>query len=174
MKTTTVIILLICYSLSGMSQTGKSFDETKEKSAILNVITSETEHFYKRDYEGWKKNYIQSDYAFQAWNNNDGTFDAKVGWTEVDEKIGNYIRNNPVAQGSASHPKVERRNMVWKFYNQDVVFMIWDQYNSDQQIKMYTHSKETRLMEKQNGVWKIVSVTAFWDYKNTIPVDSLK
>jgi len=174
MKKPAVIILLICCSLSGMSQTGKSFDETKEKSAILNAINSETEHFYKRDYEGWKKNYIQSDYAFQAWNNSDGTFDAKVGWPEVDEKIGNYIRSNPVAPGSASHPKVERRNMVWKFYNQDVVFMIWDQYNSDQQIKMYTHSKETRLMEKQNGVWKIVSVSAFWDYKNTIPVDSLK
>ncbi len=174
MKQTTIIILLIGITINGICQTGKSFDEAKEKAAILAVITCETEHFYKRDYEGWKKSYIQSDYAFQAWNNSDGTFDAKVGWPEVDEKIGNYIRSNPVAQGSASHPKVERRNMVWKFYNQDVAFLIWDQYNSDQLIKIYTHSKETRLMEKQNGLWKIVSVASYWDYKNTIPVESLK
>jgi hypothetical protein len=136
MKRPTVILLLICSSLTGICQAGKSFDETKEKSAILSVIASETEQFYKRDYEGWKKSYIQSEYAFQAWNNCDGTFDAKVGWPEVDEKIGNYIRKNPVAPGSASHPKVERRNMVWKFYNQDVAFLIWDQYNSDQLIKI--------------------------------------
>ena len=29
-------------------------------------------------------------------------------------------------------------------------------------------------MEKQNGFWKIVNVTAFWDYKNLVSADSLK
>lgn len=29
-------------------------------------------------------------------------------------------------------------------------------------------------MEKMGGEWKIVSVTAFWDYKNLIAADSLK
>jgi hypothetical protein len=29
-------------------------------------------------------------------------------------------------------------------------------------------------MEKQNGTWKIVSVSSYWDYKNTILLDSLK
>ena len=148
--------------------------DRKEKSAILEVLKAETEFFFKRDYENWKKCFIHSDYAFQAWSNADGTFDAKVGWPEVDEKIGSYIRNNPVAPGSASHPKVERRNMVWKFFTPEVVFMIWDQYNSDTAMKIYNHSKETRIMEKQGGSWKVVNVAAFWDYKNTIPMDIIK
>ena len=33
----------------------------------------------------------------------------------------------------------------------------------------YTHSKDLRIMEKQNGEWKIVTVAALWDYKNIIP-----
>jgi hypothetical protein len=174
MKTTAFILFLVCSNLVGSGQKGNNFDEEKEKSAILAALTAETEFFFKRDYEGWKKCYIHTDYAFQAWSNADGTFDAKVGWPEVDEKIGNYIRNNPVARGSASHPKVERRNMVWKFFTPEVVFMIWDQYNSDGGMKIYNHSKETRIMEKQGGSWKVVSVASFWDYKNLIPVDSLK
>jgi hypothetical protein len=28
-------------------------------------------------------------------------------------------------------------------------------------------------MEKVNGEWKIVNISAFWDYKNVIPADSL-
>jgi hypothetical protein len=179
MKTTTFLLFFVCCTLIGYSQTGNqsgsaNFDEAKEKAAILAVITAETENFYKRDYEGWKKCYIHADYAFQSWNNGDGTFDAKVGWPEVDKNIGNYIRSNPVAPGSASHPKVERHNMVWKFYNPELAFMIWDQYNSDKEMKMFHHSKETRLMEKQNGSWKVVSVASYWDYKNLVSADSLK
>jgi hypothetical protein len=41
-------------------------------------------------------------------------------------------------------------------------------------MKMFNHSKETRIMEKQGGSWKVVSVASFWDYKNLVPVDSLK
>jgi len=179
MKTNVLIFLLVCSFLNGISQTGNQSDfdnfiEEKEKSAILDVIISETENFYKRDYEGWKKCYLHSEYVFQAWNNVDGTFDAKVGWAELDEKTGIYIQNHPVAPNSASHPKVERRNMVWKFFTPGIAFLIWDQYNSDIEMKVFNHSKETRLMEKQNGFWKVVSVASYWDYKNTIPVNTLK
>lgn len=174
MKTATFIFLLVCGVLAGFSQTGNQFDEEKEKIAILATLTAETEYFFKRDYEGVKKYFVHSDYAFHAWNNADGTFAATVGWPAIDEKYRNYIRQNPVPAGSSSHPKVERHNMVWKFYNSDVAFLIWDQYNSDQSSKMYNHSKETRLMEKQNGIWKIVNMTALWDYKNVITADSLK
>jgi hypothetical protein len=41
-------------------------------------------------------------------------------------------------------------------------------------MKTYQLSKETRIMEKQDGIWKIANMTAFWDYKNLIPVESLK
>jgi hypothetical protein len=64
--------------------------------------------------------------------------------------------------------------MIYKFFSSELAFVTWDQYNSDSEIKTYRLSKETRIMEKEDGLWKIANMTAFWDYKNLIPVESLK
>jgi len=150
------------------------FDEATEKEAIMKIIEQETDCFYKRDYNCWKENFAKTDYAFQAWNNSDGTFDAKVGWSEIDERSRKYLRENPIAPGGSSHTKVERRNMQIKFFGETFAYMIWDQYNSDKDLKKYFHSKDTRIMEKIDGKWKIVNVTSYWDFKNLIPADSLE
>ncbi len=150
------------------------FDEAKETEKIMKVIEAETRSFYKRDYESWKNFYIHANYAFQAWNNGDGTIDAKTGWPAVDSGIGNYIKHYPVATGGSSHPVVLRKNIITKFYADTVAYLLWDQYNSDQAAQLFQYSKETRLMEKRNGEWKIVNVSAFWDYKNYVPADKLK
>ena len=159
---------------NSLKKSTSAFNEVAEKEAIMKVIENETSCFFKRDYDGWKETYAQTDYAFQAWSNDDGTFDAKVGWKEIDEKSGKYFKENPVPADGISHPKVERRNMIIKFYGENVAYMLWDQYNIDKDLKKYFHSKDTRIMEKIDGKWKIVNVTAFWDYKNPIPVESFK
>lgn len=150
------------------------FNEEAEKAAIMKTIENETSSFYRRDYEGWKQNYIQKDYAFQGWSNDDGTFDASVGWQAIDKRIGEYIKNNPVKEGGSSHPRVERRNMAITFFTDSLAFLVWDQYNADQENKFFTLSKDQRIMEKENGQWKIANVSSFWDYKNKISVDSLQ
>lgn len=149
--------------------TGESLD--KEKAAIKQVIEDETESFFARNYNKWKSSYAQTDYAFQAWSNNDGTFDSNVGWEDINKQIGRYISDNP--EPVSSHPKVERKNMLFKFYGDNVAYLTWDQFNSDQDMKNFHHSKEVRLMEKIGGQWKIVCVSAFWDYKNLIPASKL-
>ena len=148
---------------------GESLD--KEKAAIKQVIEDETESFFARNYNKWKSSYAQTDYAFQAWSNNDGTFDSNVGWEDINKQIGKYITDNP--EPVSSHPKVERKNMLFKFYGDNVAYLTWDQFNSDQDMKNFHHSKEVRLMEKIGGQWKIVCVSAFWDYKNLIPASKL-
>ena len=179
MKTTIFILMLGLSTLAGFGQTtnssgSASFDEEKEKKAIIESINAETAAFFKRDYEGVIKYFVHTDYAFHAWNNSDGTYSAKVGWPAINEKYRNYIKDNPVASGSSSHPKVERRNIIFKFFTSNLAFITWDQYNSDSEMKTYRLSKETRIMEKQDGIWKIANMTAFWDYINLIPVESLK
>jgi hypothetical protein len=167
-------------------QTG-AIDEPKEKEAILNVIEKETECFFKRDYDCWKNQFAQTDYTFQAWNNSDGTVDAQAGWMAIDKRSKDYL-SNPVnkpqerqygqeyniKETPASHPSVIRKNMVVKFFSPSLAYLVWDQYNSDPAEKLYTFSKESRLMEKINNEWKIVNVTAFWDYRNLHTAESLK
>lgn len=177
----TYIILLAAASFFSCNQgdsnaisAGKpAFDEGKEIEAILLTIESETASFYERDYENWKKYFIQKNYAFQGWNNSDGSFDASVGWTDVDKRIGEYISNNPVKSGETTHAKVDRKNMVIHFFSENVAYLVWDQYNSDKDMKTFTFSKDQRIMEKENGEWKIVNVTSFWNYKNRLSADSI-
>lgn len=142
-----------------------------EKDAIMATIERETEAFFARDYDAWKDTYVQEDYAFQAWSNQDGTFDASVGWNGIDSSVGKYINDNP--EPESSHPIVERKNVKYKFYGNDVAYLTWDQFNSDRSGDVFYHSKEMRLLEKVGDEWKIVSVSAFWDFKNIIPADKL-
>lgn len=162
-------LLFSCNSNSNQIPDG---DLQKEKDAILATIEKETASFFARDYESWKSTFAQTDYAFQAWSNKDGTFDASVGWDKIDKTIGTYIHDNPVPDSAQRH--VERKNIKYKFYGNNVAFLTWDQFNSNEGKSMFLHSKETRLMEKINGEWKIVEVSAFWDYVNPIQGDRLK
>ena len=176
MKTITLILVLGIIASAGFAKNkaasgSAGINEEKEKKAIIESIDSETTTFFKRDYKEVIKYYVHADYIFHAWNNSDGTYDAKVGWKAIDEKFKNYIGNNPVNEGSSSHPKVVRKNMIFKFFSPELAFVTWDQYNSDQEVKTYRISKETRIMEKQEGIWKIANMTSFWDYKNIIPTD---
>lgn len=163
-------------------------NQTKEKEAIMKVIESETECFFQRDYVCWKKFFVQSDYAFQAWNNNNGSIDAKSGWKDIDEKIKAYLtrpENKPVGKKTmgqepgvkevpSSHPKVIRKNILCKFFSQKLAYLMWDQYNSEPDEQHYMFSKECRIMEKINGEWKIANVTSYWDYNRIIEAASLE
>lgn len=180
---TPVVILVLLMLLAWNQKQEKTFEsadpgavnEAEETSAILKTIDEETSSFYKRDYLAWKKYFVEDNYAFQGWNNGDGTFDASVGWPDIDNRISDYIKNHPLAKGqSTSHPRVERRNMVIKFLSDDIAYLVWDQYNGDQENKFFTLSKDQRIMKKENGNWKIVNMTSFWDYKNKIPMEGFK
>lgn len=151
-----------------------AFDQVSDTESIMSVIENETSCFYARDYSCWKAHFAHVDYAFQAWNNADGTFDAKVGWGEIDARSKKYLEDNPVPPAGSSHPKVERRNMNVKFFNPSMAYLTWNQYNINPEMNMYTRSLETRIMEKIGGVWKIVNVTSYWDYVNLIPANDLK
>lgn len=89
----------------------------------------------------------------------------------ADVGIGNYIRLNPVRPGVSIHPVVLRRSMITKFYADTAAFFLWDQYNSTRDSLTFLFSKDVRIMEKQNGNWKIINVSRFWDYSNkAIPI----
>jgi hypothetical protein len=181
MMTTGILLLNSCQETSEkqMSSITKSeFDEAKEKDAIMSVIEQETRCFFERNYECWKGCWIDEDYAFLAWNGSDGTYYAALGWDEINNGGKAYIdaaiKNNPEGQSVTSHPIVKRENIQFKFYNEKLAFLVWKQYNSNRTNDFFQVSQDTRLMEKRDGQWKIVNVSAYWDYKNNIPFADLK
>lgn len=185
------IITAACNNSSYTTETVKENlpvqNEEAEKELLMELIKKETECFFKRDYNCWQSYYAQTDYAFQAWNNENGTFEAMYGWQEVNNHAREYLKDNPVEkredkmgeehsvkQKVSSHPDVIRKNIKVKFFTDKLAYLIWDQYNSDNNIQKYYHSKDSRIMEKINGEWKIVNVTSYWDYRNPIPASNLK
>lgn len=185
MKKLLYLLAVICFSplyscqnantdINPVMATPPDFDEEAELAAIMKVIENETACFFARDYECWKENWVDEDYAFQAWSNSDGTYDAKVGWSEVDRRIGNYIKEHPQqGDGSIQSFNAERLNLRKKFYGDKVAHLTWEQNNTGADGTTYQISQEVRLMEKVDGQWKIVNVSAFWDYKHKLQVTNV-
>ncbi len=141
-------------------------DTANEQQAIMSVIEKETTSFFARDYEGWQSTRARKEYDFQGWNNADGTFDVANGWQYINAGIKDYIDKNSIP--IATKPEVVRRNMQWKFYGNSCAYLTWDEYVREDTSQAFYKSKALRLLEKQDGGWKIVSVASFWDYKNKI------
>jgi hypothetical protein len=156
------------------SAAASSFDESFEKAAILRTIERETSCFFKRDYECWKETYAQTEHAFQAWNNSDGTYDAKVGWQEVRSGAEKYMSENPEPELTVDASSVRRHNLKVRFFNENLAYLTWDQSNWREAEKKYYRSKEARIMEKIDGQWRILHVTAFWDYQHATEEDPIR
>ncbi|MFT4734282.1 MAG: hypothetical protein ACI9DJ_003092 [Algoriphagus sp.] len=165
--------LFLCQSCNLAAE--KAIDEESETAKIISVIEEETECFFRRDYDCWQDKFTHTDYSYQAWSNSDGTFDASVGWDAIEKNLGKYIKENPSdpEEPGSSHPVVKRENMKVKFYGNQAAHITWDQYNSNRSQEYFLHSKEVRLMERVEGDWKIVNVSAFWNYKNRIPISDI-
>ena len=151
-----------------------ALDEVRETEAIMEVIDGETECFFKGNYECWTKHWSHEKYAFQGWNNSDGTADAAIGWEKINSQgkdwIEKYYRNGE----NVIHPVVRREKPLVKFFSKKLAYLIWKQYNADKGKTNFRTSQETRIMEKNEDGWKIVNVSAFWDTQLKIPFDSLQ
>lgn len=152
----------------------QTFDEALETEAIMKVIEDETNCFFKGNYECWAANWSHADYAMQAWNHEDGTYGAAIGWDSINLQgkawIEKYYKNGE----EVIHPVVKKEKPLVKFFNETTAYLLWKQYNADEKNEFYKISQESRIMEKEDDGWKIVNVSAFWDAKTKIPVDSLQ
>jgi hypothetical protein len=170
-----LMLVVACQSDKQAPQNKKApFDEAAETEAIMNVIEGETKCFFDGKYECWANHWSHENYALQAWNNSDGTADAAVGWEKINAQGKDWIEKYYKNGTNIIHPVVKREKPLVKFFNEKSAYLIWTQYNADQEKTIYRTSQETRIMEKDEEGWKIVNVSAFWDTQAQIPFDSLK
>lgn len=153
-----------------VAQQDQQLNKKEEQAAIMTVIEAETKCFYERDYDCWKNQWSNEAAASHAWNNKDGSYYTKVGWTAIDQAALAFIKNFPLEKDKSSHPIVKREEMVIHFLGDTGAYLTWKQYNSNREKTKYTISRDFRVMEKVDGHWKIVSVSSFWDYKNLVDI----
>ena len=121
----------------------------QEKAAILQAINDETKAAFNRDYPAWKAHWIQEEYVTKTYMNfADSSMTETLGWKEVDDFVRTYIEEHPEP---VPLPTLVDQIEVRLYGNGAWV-------NYEQNDPEYGLKRETRLMEKASGQWKIAGM----------------
>ncbi|MFY0591014.1 nuclear transport factor 2 family protein [Roseivirga sp.] len=120
-----------------------------EKAEILHTINSETAAAFNRNYELWKSYWVQKAYVTKTYINfSDSTSTETLGWEKVDDFVRVYIEEHPEPEPL---PK-SITDIEVRLYNSGA-FVNYEVNDIGKRKK-----RETRLMEKENGQWKIAGM----------------
>ena len=154
-----IIFLLLgsCILLTNCTQQRpvvSTVDFEKEKAAIQAVIAKETESYYKQDFEAWKSTYLQSPAfrKFGYWEGYPEKVASSIGFESLAaEKKKQFDANETLWQGSTE----ERTNENFRISN-DMAWFTFEQNSFEKDTRKFLgKSLETRILEKENGEWKI-------------------
>lgn len=130
-----------------------------DEQAIKQVLRNETEGFFKRDKAQWANAWAHKPYINFAANLYGGDFMLIKGWADLEKQFANQFKSSRVSD------KVVVQNSNYTVHqNGNMAFVTYDQTLLDSHGK--TTSKETRVLEKVNGQWKIINVIALTNLKN--------
>ncbi len=131
-----------------------AIDFEKEKAAIQAVIAKETESYYKQDFEAWKSTYLQSPAfrKFGYWEGFPEKVTANIGFESLkEEKKKQFDANETLWKGSTE----ERSNENFRITS-DMAWYTFEQNSYEKDTRKFLgKSLETRILEKENGEWKI-------------------
>jgi hypothetical protein len=152
MKTSLVVFLLVLSAVSrGLAQA--------DDDAIKRVLRSETEGFFKRDKAMWSNAWAHTPYVHFAANLYGGDFMLVKGWDRLEKQFASQFKSSKITD------KVTVQNANYTIHqNGNMAFVAYDQTLIDSHGK--TESKESRTLEKLNGQWKIINVTALTNLKS--------
>ena len=120
-----------------------------ENKAILDRLNNETKNAFQRDYEAWTKNWVHDPSISKVYINfTDSTFSESIGWKEISQFVKTFIEEHPDPEPV---PKPLEKIDVRLYGNG--AWVTYEQMDSLRGLK-----RETRLMEKINGVWKIAGM----------------
>ncbi len=127
----------------------QSVNVEQEEQAILKALNDETSAAFQRDYEAWKENWVHDPDITKTYINfEDSTFSESVGWNDISQFVKTFMEEHPEPEPVPTLlDKIDVRrygNGAWVTY--------------EQQDSLRGLKRETRLMEKVNGQWKIAGM----------------
>lgn len=123
---------------------------TEDQLLIAAVVEAETQAFVDDDYDAWAKCWAQQDRAQMIAVTSTTGLDIRSGWSEIAEEMQHVMQNglgcDMVAFENSNHQTHVDGNMAWTTYDQ------WAKNRSG----LVWETLETRILERTDGVWKIV------------------
>jgi hypothetical protein len=149
-----VIVLAVIVGMACKQSKIPDSELEKEKEAIKAVIAKETESYYKQDFENWKDTYVDQPYfrSYGYWEGYPERVRYYNGFDTLEAfKKKQFEQNKTLWKGS----REERRNENFRIYP-GMAWYTFEQisYSADG-AKILGRSVETRILEKQEGKWKI-------------------
>lgn len=127
----------------------QTIDFDSEKAAILETLNNETIAAFQRDYKTWQSKWVHdSDITKTYIDFPENSFSESLGWTEINDFVQTFFEENPEPEPI---PKLLSKIDVRLYGNG-----AWVTYN--QQDALRGLKRETRLMEKVDGEWKIAGM----------------
>jgi hypothetical protein len=121
----------------------------REKRAILTVLNNETQAAFQRDYVSWQEKWVHEDYVTKTYLNfADSSMTETLGWEKVDEFVRTYFKAHP--QPDPLPP--ELTDIDLRLYGSGA-WVSYEQLDPERGRK-----RETRLLEKIAGQWKIAGM----------------
>lgn len=164
-KISLVLATLLCFLSCQVQDRGtesmttqSSIDYEQEKAAILKVIAEESAAFWDKDFDRYAENWVHGPHTRTMGWWEDGGVTVVEGWEERARRTKAHMEASPEPNPTANN--VIRKNMNIRIF-QDVAWLTFDQYGEDtgdETMDMPGLSRETRILEKQDGAWKIAYV----------------
>ncbi|HTV68873.1 MAG TPA: helix-turn-helix transcriptional regulator [Rhizobiaceae bacterium] len=128
----------------------------RDVEAILKLLRAESEAFWNKDIEAYKRCWVNAPYVRRTgwWSLGGVTW--RVGWDEIERRTREQFAAFP--EKNATPETMWRENMVIRV-GKDMAWVSYDQHATDQGepiIDMPGLSRETKILEKHEGEWKLV------------------
>ncbi|MFN7117475.1 MAG: hypothetical protein ACK4TA_11795 [Saprospiraceae bacterium] len=152
--------IILSIALLAMGQL--TFAQNAEEEAIKNIIIKETLSFYYCDAAAWESTMLPVDH--HTWTvttfNDPGSAATGQGLSFINN-MKNYLNSGNCKK---SEPKIKysdwniqiRGNVAWAAYKERTTMP------DDTEIDAYT----MKILEKQDGVWKISATSSVWDFNH--------
>lgn len=129
---------------------------TPDEAAVMKVIEDETVAFYEKDFEAYASHWVRGPHARRlGWWTRGGVID-RIGWDQIAELVRQQFEDHPEPNTTAKG--VRRENVVIRV-GADMAWVTFDQYaaaTGEPDMDMPGLSRETRILEKHDGEWRIV------------------
>lgn len=149
---TTLFLTLSCHEVTDektKAPIDRKIDVEQEKTAIIATLNDETKAAFNRNYEGWQEKWVHDPSITKTYLNiADSSLSESVGWDEISHFVKIFIEAHPEPEPV---PKLVD-DIDIRLYGNGA----WVSYEQEDSLRGL--KRETRLMEKVDGHWKIAGM----------------